>query len=159
MGDWEKPTGTNGAPTVPTIGEKPTVTNGESAAPLTTGTALDMKSVDGAIDEVAAAALKDRAKDAGWVDTIPVDYNIQQTNRDDGQGHYLAHSAVYEWADDYGDVGPEVPALEEQLFGGDFRVRQGDHMSNLQFQVSVEGPEKLQPARSVSLNVTSSCRT
>lgn len=138
--------------------EKPTVTNGESAEPPTIDAALDMKSVGGAIDEIAAA-LKDRAKDAGWVDTIPVDYNIQQTNRDDEQGHYLAHSAVYEWADDYGDVGPEVPALEEQLFGGDFRVRQGDHMSNLQFQVSVEGPEKLQPARSVSLNITTFCRT
>lgn len=104
----------------------------------------------GAISEAETAALKERVKNAGWVDTVPVDYNVQQSSRDDELANYLTHSAVYEWCDDYGDVGPEIPILEDQLYGGDFRVRQGNHMNNLQFEVTVEGPDRLQPARSVS---------
>ena len=63
---------------------------------------------------------------------------------------YAASSAVYEWDDEYGDVGPEVPQLEEQLFNNAFRLRQGKHMANLQLEVTVEGPNKIHPVRSVS---------
>lgn len=125
--------------------------NGDSTHPTATDAALDMTSVNGAINEVEASAMRDRAKEAGWVDTIPVDYNVQQTGRTDEYANYLANSAVYEWSDEYGEVGPEIPELEKQLFGGDFRVRQGEHMNNLQFEVAIEGPEKLQPARDVNL--------
>jgi hypothetical protein len=112
--------------------------------------ALDMSPLANALSEAEAAEHKERAKDAGWVDTIPVDYNVQQSSRDDDLANYLKHSAVYEWDDEYGDVGPEMPELEQDLFGGDFRVRQGNHMDKLQFEVTVEGPDRLQPARSVS---------
>lgn len=31
----------------------------------------------------------------------------------------------YEWSDEYGDVGPEHPELEKQLFGDEFHVKTG----------------------------------
>jgi ATP-dependent RNA helicase DDX3X len=105
----------------------------------------------GGLSEAETVALAERAREAGWVDTVPVNYDVQRSSREDELTHYLQHSAVYEWADEYGDVGPEIPELEEQLFGGDFRVRKGNHMGNLQFEVTVEGPDKLQPTRSVSI--------
>jgi hypothetical protein len=104
----------------------------------------------GAINEVDEAAFKDKAQEAGWVGTIPVNYNLQQSSREDELAAYAASSAVYEWDDEYGDVGPEVPQLEEQLFNNAFRLRQGKHMSNLQLEVTVEGPDKIHPVRSVS---------
>ena len=116
----------------------------------TDGNTFAMTALTGGLSEAERAEHRDRAKDAGWVETVPVDYNVQQTTREDDYAHYLRNSAVYEWDDEYGDVGPEIPELEQDLFGGDFRVRQGQHMDKLQFEVTVEGPDKLQPARSVS---------
>ena len=41
-------------------------------------------------------------------------------------GDWAGNAAVYQWNDDYGDVGPKFPALEEQLFGqGANRSRTG----------------------------------
>ena len=40
-------------------------------------------------------------------------------------GAWASNSAIYEWNDDFGDVGPEYPDLEKQLFGGEFRMRTG----------------------------------
>jgi len=112
---------------------------------------FDTATLAGALNDVDEAAFKDRAQEAGWVNTIPVNYNLQQSNREDELAAYAASSAVYEWDDEYGDVGPEVPQLEEQLFNNAFRLRQGKHMSNLQLEVTVEGPDKIHPVRSVSL--------
>ena len=124
---------------------------GETPADTKTeGNAFDMTAISGVLSDAEKAAHRDRARDAGWVETVPVDYNVQQSSRDDDHANYLKNSAVYEWDDEYGDVGPEVPELEQDLFGGDFRVRQGQHMDKLQFEVTVEGPDRLQPARSVS---------
>jgi hypothetical protein len=110
---------------------------------------FDTTALAGALDKAAEAAFKDKAQEAGWVGTIPVNYNLQQSNREDELAAYAASSAVYEWDDEYGDVGPEVPQLEEQLFNNAFRLRQGKHMSNLQLEVTVEGPDKIHPVRSV----------
>lgn len=112
--------------------------------------AFDTTALAGALNQVDEAAFKDKAQEAGWVGTIPVNYNLQQTNREDELAAYAASSAVYEWNDEYGDVGPEVPQLEEQLFNNAFRLRQGKHMANLQLEVTVEGPDKIHPVRSVS---------
>lgn len=118
-------------------------------------TSFDTTALTGAITEVEQTEYKTKANEAGWADTIPVNYNVQQTTRDEEATRYAADSAVYEWADDYGEVGPEVPELEEQLYNGAFRLRQGNHMNTLQLEVTVEGPDKIQPARSVSVNMTS----
>ena len=115
------------------------------------GNTFNMTSISEVLSEAEKAAHRHRARDAGWVETVPVDYNVQQSSRDDDHANYLKNSAVYEWDDEYGDVGPEVPELEQDLFGGDFRVHQGQHMDKLQFEVTVEGPDRLQPARSVSI--------
>jgi hypothetical protein len=149
MASWETNDSTDGGAAEAGFGDT-------AAQPADTTTDnLDMTPLAGAISEAETAAFRERAKEAGWVDTQPVDYAVRQSSHDTDMTNYLAHSAVYEWDDEYGDVGPEVPALEQQLFGGDFRVRQGQHMSNLQFEVTVEGPDKLQPARSVSTHLPS----
>lgn len=145
MADWE----TDGGAAAATFADANGQNDTSADATADTG-AMDMTPLAGALSEAEVAAHKERAKDAGWVDTIPVDYNMQQSSRDDDHANYLKHSAVYEWDDEYGDVGPEIPELEQDLFGGDFRVRQGNHMDKLQFEVTVEGPDRLQPARSVS---------
>lgn len=113
-------------------------------------TSLDTTSLTGAITEIEQAEFRSRANEAGWAETVPVKCNIQQNSRDEEATRYAADSAVYEWSDDYGEVGPEVSELEEQLYHGGFRLRQGDHMDNLRYEVTVEGPDKIQPARSVS---------
>lgn len=40
-------------------------------------------------------------------------------------GQWSSNAAVYEWNDDYGDVGPRFEDLEKQLFGSEFHVRAG----------------------------------
>lgn len=151
MAAWE----TDGGAATASVAESNIFDDTTADANTTTDdSALDMTVLTGALSEAEKAANRERARDAGWVETVPVDYNIQQTTREDDYAHYLRNSAVYEWDDEYGDIGPEVPELEQDLFGGDFRVRQGQHMDKLQFEVTVEGPDKLQPARSVSTSIS-----
>lgn len=147
MASWETDGGAATASVAESNGFGDTTTDANTTAE---GNAFDMAPGAGVLSDVEKVAHRDRARDAGWVETVPVDYNVQQSSRDDDLAHYLKNSAVYEWDDEYGDVGPEVPILEQDLFGGDFRVRQGQHMDKLQFEVTVEGPDRLQPARSVS---------
>jgi hypothetical protein len=145
MASWETDASNDGGAAEAGFGDD------TAAQPADTNTdTLDMTPLAGALTEAETAAFRERAREAGWVDSQPVDYAVRQSSHDTDMTNYLAHSAVYEWDDEYGDVGPEVPALEQQLFGGDFRVRQGQFMNELQFEVTVEGPDKLQPARSVS---------
>jgi ATP-dependent RNA helicase DDX3X len=40
-------------------------------------------------------------------------------------GQWSSNAAVYEWNEEYGDVGPAFADLEKQLFGSEFHVRQG----------------------------------
>lgn len=133
-----------------------TTSNEVAATGETNGdNSFDSSALTGAITEVEQTEYKTKANEAGWADAIPVNYNVQQTTRSEEATRYAADSAVYEWADEYGEVGPEVPELEEQLYNGAFRLRQGKHMSELLLEVTVEGPDKIQPARSVSGSVTS----
>jgi hypothetical protein len=151
MASWETDGGAAASPVAESNGFGDATADNTAT---TDGNTFDMTALAGGLSEAEKAEHRDRARDAGWVETVPVDYNVQQNSRDDDHAHYLRNSAVYEWDDEYGDVGPEMPELEQDLFRGDFRVRQGTHMSNLQFEVTVEGPDKLQPARSVSTIIT-----
>ena len=72
------------------------------------------------------------ARDRGWVEPQGFDYaQYNATGKEAAaaealQGSGWAHSAVkYEWLEEYGDVGPVVPQLEEQLFRSEFRNRRG----------------------------------
>jgi ATP-dependent RNA helicase DDX3X len=40
-------------------------------------------------------------------------------------GGWASNAAIYEFNEEYGEVGPAVPALEKQLFGGEFVMRTG----------------------------------
>ncbi|KAK0802801.1 hypothetical protein LTR59_004903 [Friedmanniomyces endolithicus] len=87
-----------------------------------------------------------KARGAGWTEKTAFDYD--QYNRTGGDSHNWAGSAKkYEWKDEYGDVGPEVPELEQLLFGGEFQMRKGAHFENLDIKVTVEGPKEIVPIR------------
>ena len=64
---------------------------------------------------------------------------------------WLHNAAKYEWDDTYGEVGPEVPELEEQLFRGAHMVSRGDDIQALEFEVKLEGPTPVRPVRKVRL--------
>lgn len=40
-------------------------------------------------------------------------------------GQWANNAAVYEWDEEYGDVGPRFADLEKQLFGSEFHVKAG----------------------------------
>ena len=44
-----------------------------------------------------------------------------------------------------------MPELESALFGSDFRGSQGEHLENLDLEVTIEGPVKVAPVRQVSI--------
>ncbi|RMZ75558.1 hypothetical protein DV737_g5239, partial [Chaetothyriales sp. CBS 132003] len=101
-------------------------------------------------DEAYAAARK-----AGWVNPQAYDYssaNVQATaaGEDKTGGENVptwAHSAKrYEWNDSHGDIGPEVPELEEQLFRSELRTRQGIKFEEISsIKVIAESAEKISP--------------
>ena len=94
-----------------------------------------------------------KARAAGWTETTAFDYDqFQRMGGNDATWH--ATAGVYEWNDEYGDVGPEVPELERVLFGGEFQMTKGNHMEALDLEVTVEGPDKLSYIRKVSLLYT-----
>lgn len=79
------------------------------------------------------------AREKGWVEPKDYDYEKYVTvipsekpaengeNSQDEQSipEWAANAAKYEWNDEYGDVGPENPHLEEQLFRAEFINRTG----------------------------------
>lgn len=82
-----------------------------------------------------------QARAAGWAEPKAYDYNAAQAKHGDAPAPSSAeqvdnedepgwmHNAIkYEWKEEFGDVGPEVPELEAQLFRGDSRTRTGQHL-------------------------------
>jgi ATP-dependent RNA helicase DDX3X len=79
-----------------------------------------------------------KARQHGWIAPTPFSYasasdNVaDQSPTDKGNNHaYVepqwAHEAAkYEWKEEYGDVGPKVPELEDQLFRNEQINRRGD---------------------------------
>lgn len=53
--------------------------------------------------------------DKVWVGAQAFDYAAMTKAPDDQQ--WDGHARVYEWKEEYGDVGPELPELELELFG------------------------------------------
>lgn len=75
-------------------------------------------------------------REIGFPEPQPYDYNGAAANPSEaepaapGDGGEeapgWAHNAVkYEWAEEYGDVGPRIPELEAQLFQSEFLNRRG----------------------------------
>lgn len=72
------------------------------------------------------------AQEKGWVE--PSNFNYAQYNSSGGASgeatdvpdEEWAHTAVkYEWKEEYGDLGPEIPELEDQLFRSQYLTRMG----------------------------------
>jgi ATP-dependent RNA helicase DDX3X len=96
-----------------------------------------------------------RAKEAGWSNPIPFKYDtvvggepVPDETRDSAP--WLSDAAVYQWDDEFGDVGERNPELEKMLFEDTNLQRAGQHIKALSFHVNIEGPEKVQPVRNVS---------
>lgn len=79
-----------------------------------------------------------KARDHGYTAPVPYDYSAYgscaQAATDGGDADILApptvgintaQAARYEWKDEYGDVGPKIPELEEHLFTSEFRMEAG----------------------------------
>lgn len=92
-----------------------------------------------------------KAREAGWTERTVHNYNDGDASAVDWAGA----AAKYEWSDEYGEVGPEVPELERTLFGGEFQMRRGDHISNLELLVGTEGRTQIAPVREVRTLATS----
>ncbi len=82
----------------------------------------DVGASDGAFDTTKMQAalptngteVKKPETPAGWVKPIPIDYEAYGK---DGEHDWDGNAKVYEWDGETGDIGPEFPALEAQLFG------------------------------------------
>ena len=79
------------------------------------------------VDPEAAA----RARDHGWIEQNAYDYKRYNATVKDpdtpAEGPIWAVNAKkYEWKDEYGDVGPEDPVLEIDLFGSEHTMRKGE---------------------------------
>lgn len=70
-----------------------------------------------------------------WGGKVKFDYHLYTANTREerealeasGEAPTWASKAEkYEWSDEYGEVGPEHPELEKQLFGDEFLVRTGN---------------------------------
>lgn len=104
----------------------------------------------------------DRAREHGFVAPVAYDYdNYKVTTKEEretaaAEGRYLepgwaATAARYEWDDEYGEVGPEDPKLEEDLFRHENVMRKGNAFSVLEYKIHQEGPVQIAPVRKVCL--------
>jgi ATP-dependent RNA helicase DDX3X len=62
----------------------------------------------------------------------------------------LSDAVIYQWDDEFGDVGEPNPELEKILFQDENLQRVGGAIEALSYEVMVEGPEKVHPVREVS---------
>jgi ATP-dependent RNA helicase DDX3X len=66
------------------------------------------------------------ARDKGWTERVP--YAYAELSNDKDHRDWAGVAVRYEWKDEYGDIGPAVPELEEQLFRSDLMSRAGDKL-------------------------------
>ncbi|KAE8390863.1 putative DEAD/DEAH box RNA helicase [Aspergillus alliaceus] len=132
---------------------------------------FDVSSIGMALNDVTdaqnarKAEAASTAREKGWVEPEGYDYakyntlpqlpkpgeNIEPEQRQEHQGlpEWAANAAKYEWKDEYGDVGPPNPQLEDMLFRSDFINRTGLKIGNLQnIEVIAESRERPQPVKS-----------
>jgi ATP-dependent RNA helicase DDX3X len=100
-----------------------------------------------------------RAKEAGWNNPIPFNYETVlggQAAPDETRDSavWLSDAAIYQWDDEFGDVGAPNPDLEKMLFADEHLQRAGGAIKALSFNVNLEGPEKVQPVRDVSTSAS-----
>jgi ATP-dependent RNA helicase DDX3X len=93
-----------------------------------------------------------RARAYEFPEQVPFDYATANVSANEALGlSWFSNAKVYEWNEDYGDVGPADPELEKELFSSQYHSEEGNQMSNLTyFTVEVEGAAEIQPVRRVS---------
>ena len=103
-------------------------------------TATGSGSATGEASAVAAADDKSRvAREHGWVPPVKYDYEAFNSTREELEAAqkatptaeaptWAATATRYEWLDEYGDVGPAIPQLEDELFRSETTVKQGVQM-------------------------------
>ena len=96
-----------------------------------------------------------RAQDAGWNNPVPFQYETvvggtpaEDETRDTAV--WLSDAAIYQWDDEFGDVGEPNPELEKMLFDDQYLQRAGGAIKALSFDITLEGPTKISPVRNVS---------
>ena len=103
---------------------------------------------------------KPTPQEAGWDEKIPLDYGAltakpadvgEVVNYNHPVPEWYSTAAKYEWSDDYGDVGPPIPELEEQLFDRNTKTIEGASMEHINsFTVTQEGPTQIAPVKRAS---------
>jgi hypothetical protein len=98
---------------------------------------------------------KAKAKEHGWEEPVPYNYAVYNGSADRatdnlngdiehtvtfGESRWLSQAAVYEFDDEYGEVGPRNPALEQELYHDENRMITGEHVHQFQYQVHTAGP-------------------
>jgi ATP-dependent RNA helicase DDX3X len=96
-----------------------------------------------------------RAQEAGWNNPVPFQYEtvVGGTPADDetrDTAAWLSDAAIYQWDDEFGDVGEPNPELEKILFDDQYLQRAGGAIKALSFDVTLEGLTKINPVRNVS---------
>ncbi|KAH9436970.1 hypothetical protein MCOR02_000633 [Pyricularia oryzae] len=121
MADWENSTGAAG-----------------------TGRQLDDASNNPQNDEPKGP--KDLSSADGWVQRTDIDYDAYTGNPSD-RPQWDGSAPLYNWDGEEGDLGPEYPELEKQLFG-----ERGESCAGIDFKVIreiavvQEGPVRVEPA-------------
>ena len=79
----------------------------------------------------------------GWVQAAPYQYDELANGNTEWDGQ----AVIYEWDGEEGDIGPEYPDLEVQLFGPvEERGRRGiDFSAIAELQLIQEGPARVEP--------------
>jgi ATP-dependent RNA helicase DDX3X len=95
-----------------------------------------------------------RAKEAGWTNPIPFQYDTVVGGTPAVDEHrdtapWLSDAAIYQWDDEFGDVGEPNPELEKELFQDEYLQRAGNAIQALSFDVTVQGATKINPVRNV----------
>lgn len=70
-------------------------------------------------------AMVKAARDAGWTEPTAYNYNDGENNVHTDEPLWAHKKGRYEWKEEYGNVGPEVPELEKELFHDELINRQG----------------------------------
>ncbi|KAJ5970587.1 Helicase C-terminal [Penicillium vulpinum] len=117
-----------------------------SAAEATSvvGSNTDDMPVQGVLSGVGPTVetAKQVAREKGWTDPVPFEYDELANTKD--HRDWAGVAARYEWKDEYGDVGPAVPELEEQLFGSDLIIRVGAKIDELNsYKVNIDSPNEI----------------
>ncbi|KAK3064680.1 hypothetical protein LTS18_004941, partial [Coniosporium uncinatum] len=94
-----------------------------------------------------------KARDHGFVEKTAYDYAVYGSGNDAPDAcndqAWGSTAARYEWSDEYGDVAPRVPELEQQLFNDAYMMRKGENLQAYNvINVTIEGPTKIAPVTS-----------